>query len=70
MSTTSTALIGQWTETLKRDTKTGCDRLRAYLASRTLGREFGETGESYLHRTGLTEFYEWARTRLPKEQSK
>ena len=35
-------------------------RLRLYLGSLILGREFGETVENYLERKGYTEFYTWA----------
>ena len=39
-------------------------RLRAYLGSLCLGRNFGETSEAYLERKGYTEFWNWAISKL------
>lgn len=54
--------IERWTKILE---KTGdLERLRRYLGSLVLGREFGETWESYAERQGLVEFEEWANEKL------
>ena len=39
-------------------------RLRAYLGSLALGRNFGETMEAYLERKGYVEFYVWAHSKI------
>ena len=39
---------------------TARERLIAHLCSITLGRDFGESVESYIDRTGKREFWTWA----------
>ncbi|MDD5084224.1 MAG: PLxRFG domain-containing protein [Candidatus Moranbacteria bacterium] len=42
----------------------GKERLRSYLISRSMGREFGEDAEAFYQRSGLTPFKDWARSAL------
>ncbi len=57
--------IAKWTEIIARDAVSASPRrLRAYIGSLVLGREFGEATEAYFARKGLTEFIEWADHRL------
>ena len=50
--------ITKWTRIVA---KTGdITRLKTYLGSLALGREFGESSAEYFERTNLTEFILWA----------
>jgi N12 class adenine-specific DNA methylase/CRP-like cAMP-binding protein len=52
--------IAKWTDILAKQGEKGRERLRAYLGSLALGRDFMETNDDYLARRGLTQFNDWA----------
>jgi len=52
--------IARWTGIIKKTGSRGVERLRRYLGSLALGRDFDETMEAYLERKGLVAFDEWA----------
>ena len=58
--TTSETMIARWTKILETSNE-GVDRLRRYLCSLVLGREFGEDTEAYYARMEYTQFVNWAR---------
>jgi hypothetical protein len=65
-ATRSDSEIAKWTDILAKHGEKGRDRLRGYLASLTLGRDFQEPVADYLERQGLTRFDAWAMEQLKK----
>ena len=53
--------IDRWTRIIKRQGNKGIERMKTYLCSLSLGRDFGEDVTDYFERKGLTEFRGWAR---------
>jgi len=60
--------IKKWTKILNRPNSDGENRLRRYLASLALGRNFREKVNDYYERRGLTNFINWAYDRLNIEK--
>lgn len=61
--------ILRWQEIIDRNLHgpneaTGLDRLRTYVCSLMLGRDFGEDVEDYFDRTHRRQFYDWAMTQV------
>ena len=56
--------VTKWSSILASQGDKGRERLRSYLCSLALGRDFGETCEDYDKRKGLVEFTTWARGEL------
>ena len=57
--------IDKWSRIIEHDIHgpnhaTAVDRLRAYVCSLYLGRDFGETCDAYMERTGMVDFEFWA----------
>ena len=44
------------------------ERLSQYLSSLALGREFGESGESYFKRKGMDRFIRWAEAQINRKE--
>ncbi len=53
--------ISKWTDIITRNEVDGKQRLSGYLASRCLGRGFGESVADHFEKAGITEFAAWAR---------
>lgn len=53
--------IERWTKTITSQGEKGIERLRSYVGSLVLGRDYDEKAETYFERKGLTKFVEWAR---------
>ncbi len=53
--------IEKWTAIIARNDTSGKQRLSGYLASRCLGRGFGESVADHFDNAGITEFAAWAR---------
>lgn len=56
--------IQRWTEIIEKTGSAGVERLRKYICSLSLGRNFRETCEAFFEREGLTEFNNWAMEQL------
>ena len=64
MPSRSRSEIDKWESIIKKTGNEGKGRLRGYLGSLVLGREFGESGKVYYDRKGLTPFVSWAHSVL------
>ena len=56
--------IDKWSRIIDKQGKKGIERLRFYMGSLALGRDFQESMESFLKRKGLAEFDKWAKEKL------
>ena len=56
--------IERWSKILNADWPRGIARLRSYICSLTLGRDFNEDFDAYIIRRGLVRFMEYARHEL------
>jgi len=56
--------IDKWSRIIDKQGKKGVERLRSYMGSLALGRNFREDMESFLKRKGLIEFNKWAVEKL------
>jgi hypothetical protein len=63
MDERSKRLIEHWTQ-IKKESVRFKDRLMRYVGSRILDRDFGESVEDYLSRSGLVEFVDWAKKEI------
>ena len=67
--------IEKWKRILDKDISgpnhsTARDRLRAYICSFALGRNFGESADVYIERAGYAPFVEWATDTLSGKNDK
>lgn len=57
-------IVDYWENVIATDKENGRFRLWAFLLNFDCGREYGESKEHYLDRTGMAEFYAWAIKKL------
>jgi hypothetical protein len=60
MTNLSRLEIEKWTRIIDKTGGAGVERLRGYICSRMLGRDFLESVDTYFERRGISEFYQWA----------
>ena len=59
--------IEKWSRIIEKQGAKGVERLRSYVGSLVLGRDFNEKSDAFFKRKGLTEFVNWADQHLKSQ---